>query len=118
MPAVGKPAAEPRVARRPEEEAASSGPRVERPTIFEPPAPKPAVPPHESQTQSPRTAPPRAAASHPSTETMRRESANKPFFTQFIPAVSNRQHSRLVVTIPILLIVVILVFVLAYIAAK
>jgi hypothetical protein len=49
---------------------------------------------------------------------MRRESANKPFFTQFIPAVSNRQHNRLVVTIPVLLIVVILVFVLAYIAAK
>jgi len=42
----------------------------------------------------------------------------KPFFTQVGTAVSNRQHNRLVMVVPILLLVVVLLFVFAYIASK
>ena len=42
----------------------------------------------------------------------------KPFFTQVGTAVSNRQHNRLVMVVPILLLVVVLLFIFAYIASK
>ncbi len=42
----------------------------------------------------------------------------KPFFTVVGKAVPNRQHGRLVMVVPILLIVIILLFVFAYIASK
>ena len=42
---------------------------------------------------------------------------HKPFFTQVGTAVSNRQHNRLVMVVPFLLLVVILLFVFAYVAS-
>jgi hypothetical protein len=42
----------------------------------------------------------------------------KPFFTVVGNAVPNRQHGRLVLVVPLLLLVVILLFVFAYIASK
>lgn len=42
----------------------------------------------------------------------------KPFFTQVGTAVTNRQHNRLFMVVPILLLLVILLFVFAYIASK
>jgi hypothetical protein len=49
---------------------------------------------------------------------LRRESAHKPFFTQVMPAASNRQHHRLVLFTALLLLAFIGVLVLAYVAAK
>ena len=48
----------------------------------------------------------------------RREQEYKPFFTQVGPAVPNRQHKRVVMVVPLLLIVSILLFLFAYIASK
>ena len=42
----------------------------------------------------------------------------KPFFTQIGPAVTNRQHNRVVMVVPLLLIVSVLLFLFAYIASK
>jgi hypothetical protein len=48
----------------------------------------------------------------------RREAEYKPFFTQIGPAVTNRQHNRVVMVVPLLLIVSLLLFLFAYIASK
>jgi len=48
----------------------------------------------------------------------RREQEYKPFFTQVGTAVPNRQHKRVVMVVPLLLIVSILLFLFAYIASK
>jgi hypothetical protein len=51
-------------------------------------------------------------------EPWRLESEYKPFFTQVGTAIPNRQHNRLVMVVPLLLLVIILLFVFAYIASK
>lgn len=51
-------------------------------------------------------------------EKARREEEYKPFFTQIGPAVTNRQHNRVVMVVPLLLIVSLLLFLFAYIASK
>jgi zinc-ribbon domain len=48
----------------------------------------------------------------------RREPDAKPFFTQALTTESNPQHRRLVTVVPLLLLVVILLFVFAYIAGR
>jgi zinc ribbon protein len=47
-----------------------------------------------------------------------REPEAKPFFTQALTADKNLQHKRLVTVVPLLLLVVILLFVFAYIAGR
>jgi zinc ribbon protein len=47
-----------------------------------------------------------------------REPEAKPFFTQALTADKNPQHKRLVTVVPLLLLVVILLFVFAYIAGR
>jgi hypothetical protein len=51
-------------------------------------------------------------------EKARRQEEYKPFFTQIGPAVTNRQHNRVVMVVPLLLIVSVLLFLFAYIASK
>lgn len=51
-------------------------------------------------------------------ERARLEEEYKPFFTQIGPAVTNRQHNRVVMVVPLLLIVALLLFLFAYIASK
>ena len=53
-----------------------------------------------------------------SPEPWRPEAEYKPFFTQVGNAIPNRQHHRLVMVVPLLLLVAILLFVFAYIASK
>jgi hypothetical protein len=114
MPMVGKPAAEPESA---DQEPAPRAPRKdrnERATLFEPPPPKaPKAPAPEAPDENPPT-----ASRRPPTSALQRDAARKPFFTQVAPALSNRQHSRLVLIVPVLVLIFIGVLVLAYIAAK
>ena len=51
-------------------------------------------------------------------ERWRLEGEYKPFFTQVGKAVPNRQHHRLVMVVPLLLLVAILLFIFAYFASK
>lgn len=51
-------------------------------------------------------------------ERARREEAYKPFFTQVGTAVTNRQHNRVILVVPLLLVVSLLLFLFAYIASK
>jgi hypothetical protein len=95
--------------------------RPEPPTVVEPPTPTPAVSEVApiSRDEIPRLDDtPLAPTPRPVIATLRSESARKPFFTQVVPATSNRQHRRLVLIVPLLVVILILVFALAYHAAK
>lgn len=48
----------------------------------------------------------------------RREAEYKPFFTQIGKAIPNKQHNRVVMIVPLLLVVALLLFVFAYVASK
>ena len=76
----------------------------------------PIKPPTIRIPQSARLVNPEANLSR--TEMLRRESESKPFFTQSLSGVANRQHRRLVAIVPLFILIVILVFVFAYIAAR
>ncbi|MEP7271656.1 MAG: hypothetical protein ABI882_09120 [Acidobacteriota bacterium] len=52
------------------------------------------------------------------TDRKARQNEYKPFFTQLGDAVPNRQHNRVVMVVPLLLIVSVLLFLFAYIASK
>jgi len=115
MPIVGKPGLDdPRAGKTEAERPASGGTQAERRTIFESSAPKPAPPPKPKGDGAPSRpqAPPQGKKSSP------RDFARKPVFTEFMPAASNRQHDRLLIVIPILVLIFIGVIVLAYIANK
>lgn len=47
-----------------------------------------------------------------------REREHKPFFTQIGTAVENKQHNRVVMVVPLLLIVSLLLIIFAYVASK
>jgi len=127
MPVVSKPippeppVVKPEPSRRPPRD-----PNGERPTLFEPSTPKPAVsqsaPVSRDETPSSETPrreeTPRTSKPPSSNAALRGEFARKPFFTQVAPAVTNRQHSRLMLILLILLPIVIAVALLAYRAAK
>jgi hypothetical protein len=125
MPTISKPLPSETKSANQERRRTPSEIKAERPTLFEPPAPKPAVaePAPVSHSTNPDEAPrieetPRASKPRPATEALRRDSARKPFFTEVMPAVSNRQHSRLVLVVPLLVLILFLVLALAYHAAK
>jgi hypothetical protein len=57
-------------------------------------------------------------ATTPISMPIEREPEVKPFFTQALTADKNPQHRRLVTVVPLLLLVVILLFIFAYIAGR
>lgn len=52
------------------------------------------------------------------TGTLHPQSEAKPFFTRMLSPGENRHHKRLVAIVPLMLLVVIILFIFAYIAAK
>ena len=107
QPMLGAPPSEP--PGEPEEKRLAAAAQAERPTVFEPPAPAPPKAHAEASPPAPRRW---------STAAWRRDAARKPVFTQVMPAASNRQHNRLMIVVPFLLLIFIGVLVLAYVAAK
>lgn len=69
-------------------------------------------------TTGPNRAPNTADLKRAAAERARREEAYKPFFTQVGTAVTNRQHNRVIMVVPLLLVVSLLLFLFAYIASK
>lgn len=69
-------------------------------------------------TTGPNRAPNTADLKRAAAERARRQEAYKPFFTQVGTAVTNRQHNRVIMVVPLLLVVSLLLFLFAYIASK
>ncbi len=65
-----------------------------------------------------KTVPLRGEVNQSSTEDLRRQSEAQPFFTQETEAGPNRQHIRMIALVPVLLLLVILLFVFAFVAAR
>jgi uncharacterized Zn finger protein (UPF0148 family) len=64
------------------------------------------------------TVPLRGKVNQSSTEDLRRESEAKPFFTLETEGGPNPQHLRMIALVPVLLLLVILLFVFAFLAAR
>ena len=88
--------------------------RSSNPPPSDPPAPKLIIPFPSIATDKNRA----PATSEIQADQLNGDADYKPFFTVVGHAVPNRQHGRLVLVVPLLLLVVILLFVFAYIASK
>jgi hypothetical protein len=99
----------------------NSWPRAEETIII--PIVAGVVPQKEVAAVKPAVAPTAPPPPKPKPPAPRPNLAPKPFFTEVMPAIENRQHGRLVFVVPILLIVFIILLVIAirvlpYIVAK
>ena len=88
--------------------------RSSNPPSSDPPAPKLIIPAPSISTEKNRA----PETTQIKTDLLNGEADYKPFFTVVGHAVPNRQHGRLVLVVPLLLLVVILLFIFAYIASK
>jgi hypothetical protein len=70
------------------------------------------------QTARAKTVVGKQLATTPISMPMEREPEAKPFFTQALTADKNPQHRRLITVVPLLLLVVIVLFIFAYIAGR
>ncbi len=73
---------------------------------------------HKPATTGSSRAPDTGEIERAAAERARRVEEYKPFFTQVGTAVTNRQHNRVIMVVPLLLIVSLLLFLFAYIASK